>query len=274
MIRRIQNILRPVTLSLALLAPLKAPQYSEKLAHDVFQYESVEVLSRNLTSGLVSITKKNFRGGIIKEYDKSSLKVLKERLSKRNIMMVYCSPIADCRCAYTENFGHFFAQRPLGRPHLGLDIFVTPYATKPKTPVKVVAPIGGIVIMEKHARKADNVIGNAIIIMGRDGRRYGFEHLAKASDYDKSIQLPKLGDYLKAGDPIGYIGHTGETTLWHLHLSVMTDEMLAKQLQSKTWQNISSNSPYSTLCGQVNPLSEKDAGPIAKVLHAHIKDRH
>ncbi|MCI1274240.1 MAG: M23 family metallopeptidase [Clostridiaceae bacterium] len=274
MIRRIQNILKPLTLSLALLTPIKAPQYSERLAHDVFQNEPVEVLSRHLTSGLVSITKKNFRGGIIKEYDKSSLKVLKERLTKRNMMVVYCSPLADCRCAYTENFGHFFAKRPLGRPHLGLDIFVTPYALKPKKPVKVVAPIGGVVIMEKHARQVDNLIGNSIIIMGRDGRRYAFEHLAKASDYNESIKLPKLGDYLNAGDAIGYIGHTGETTLWHLHLSVMTDEMLEKQLKSKTWQKIASESQYSTLCGQVNPLSEKDAGPIAKVLHAHIKDRH
>ena len=46
----------------------------------------------------------------------------------------------------------------------------------------------------------------------------------------------------------------------------MTDEQLEKQLNDKFWQKIASQSNYSKLKGQVNPLNPGDAGPIAYLL--------
>lgn len=43
----------------------------------------------------------------------------------------------------------------------------------------------------------------------------------------------------------------------------MTDEQLEKQKNDKYWGIIASQSPYSQLKGQVNPLNPEDAGPIA-----------
>ena len=57
--------------------------------------------------------------------------------------------------------------------------------------------------------------------------------------------------------------------MWHLHLIVMTEEQLAKQQKSKFWQKLSKSSGYCKLTGQVNPLDEKSAGPIAKILNKY-----
>ena len=81
-----------------------------------------------------------------------------------------------------------------------------------------------------------------------------------------SIPMPTVGTILKIGDPIGYVGSTGETSLWHLHFTVMTDEQLEKQVNDKSWQKIASQSNYSKLKGQVNPLNPEEAGPIAYLL--------
>lgn len=62
------------------------------------------------------------------------------------------------------------------------------------------------------------------------------------------------------------MGSTGETTMWHLHLIVMTDEQLAKQQKSKFWQELAQKTEYCRLTGQVNPLDENSAGKIAKIL--------
>ena len=46
----------------------------------------------------------------------------------------------------------------------------------------------------------------------------------------------------------------------------MTDEQLEKQKNSKYWEKLASQSGYSQLKGQVNPLNPEEAGPIAYLL--------
>lgn len=219
--------------------------------------------------GLKIVKSVNFKGGISYMFDSASVKILKKRIRKPDALISYSAPIENKKNVYLEPFGMFFANRPQGnnvRPHLGLDIFVSPYSRKPKEPVVVMAPLDGVVISHKRARKEDNVISNCVTMLGVDGRRYSFDHLARSTDYTDSIPLPVVGTILKRGDEIGYVGSTGETTMWHLHLIVMTDEQLAKQQKSKFWQELAQKTEYCRLTGQVNPLDENSAGKIAKFL--------
>ena len=219
--------------------------------------------------GLTVVTDTNFVGGISHCFDEESIQKLKSRIYMPDTQLDYRAPIENDKNVYLEPFGYFFANRPNGkksRPHLGLDIYVSPYSRKPKEPVLIQAPVDGVVISHKRARKEDNVIANCVILLGRDGRRYTFDHMARPEDYTDSIPMPTVGTILKAGDPIGYVGNTGETSMWHLHLSIMTDEQLEKQNTDEYWQKISSQSRYSKLKGQVNPLNPEEAGPIANFL--------
>ena len=220
-------------------------------------------------NGLTIIADTNFAGGISHRFDDESIQILKDRIHMPDSLLEYRLPIENNNNIRLEPFGYFFANRPNRgkyRPHLGLDIFVSPNSRKPKEPVLVQAPVDGVVISHKRAREKDNVIANCVILLGRDGRRYSFDHLARPNDYADSIPLPTVGTILKIGDPIGYVGSTGETSLWHLHFTVMTDEQLEKQMNDKSWQKIASQSNYSKLKGQVNPLNPVDAGPIAYLL--------
>ena len=152
---------------------------------------------------------------------------------------------------------------------MGLDIYASEYSQKPKNPVTIKAPIEGVVISVQKADPKDDRIGNTVIILGRDGRKYSFKHMASQGTYKTSVPMPKPGQYMQVGDPIGQIGATGGTQLWHLHLEVMTDEAKAKQLKDPKWQKLTKQSPYTTIRGVVNPLDEKEAGPIAKQLSAY-----
>ena len=222
--------------------------------------------------GLRIIKSVNFRGGVSYIFDFPSVKILKKRIKRPDSLINYIAPIENKNNVYLEPFGMFSADRQSGnivRPHLGLDIFVSPYSRKPKEPVLISAPIDGVVISHKRARKDDNIISNSITMLGVDGRRYAFDHLARSSDYEDSIPLPVVGTILNKGDKIGYVGSTGETTMWHLHFVVMTDEQLEKQQNSEYWKNLENISGYCKLTGQVNPLDEKSAGPIAKILRKY-----
>lgn len=224
--------------------------------------------------GLKIIKSVNFKGGVSYQFDSKSVEILKERIKKPDKLITYTAPIENANNVYLEPFGMYFADRPNEntnkmRPHLGLDIFVSKFSRKPEKPVIVKSPLDGVVISHKRARKEDNVISNSIIMLGVDGRKYAFDHLARSTDYNDSIPLPVVGTILKKGDKIGYVGSTGETTMWHLHLIVMTEEQLAKQQKSKFWQRLSKSSGYCKLTGQVNPLDEKSAGPIAKILNKY-----
>lgn len=230
--------------------------------------KSDKISSKDL-EGLKIIQETNFAGGVIHRFDDESIQKLKTRIYKPDSLLEYKAPIQNASNIYLSPFGYFFANRPNGkkkRPHMGLDIYVSPLSKKPKNPVLIQAPVDGVVISHKRARKEDNVIANCVVLLGRDGRRYAFDHMARPDDYPDSIPMPTVGTILNVGDPIGYVGSTGETTMWHLHLNVMTDEALEMQKNSKYWQKLASQANYSKLKGQVNPLDRNDAGPIADLL--------
>lgn len=270
-ISAIKKFTLPAVISMLTLYPVKTGKsLLRELPQDTFKKELINKID-TLTTGLKTEVVTNFKGGVITRFDSASVQKLKTRISRPPELISYCFPLKNAERIYTEPCGAFMAERPQGRPHLGLDIFTTPYARKPKTPVTIISPVDGIVISTKHARKEDNVIANSLTILGVDGRRYAFDHMARGTDYPDSIPMPKLGDRIVKGTPLGYMGCTGETVMWHLHLCVMTDEQLAKQLKSKNWLNISAQSQYSSLRGQVNPRDKKDAGPIADELNKILK---
>lgn len=263
----------PIMIALMSCVPLKTLKiHLIPVERDAFNKQKTTLLVKDITSGLKKEFVTNFWGGVIERFDSVSMQILKNRIAHDTTKVLkYCFPIKEIENVYTEPFGHFLAKRPHGREHLGLDIFVTPFSRKPKKPVTIVAPIDGIVVSNKFARKADNVIGNSTSILGADGKTYTFDHMARGTDYPDSIPRHKVGEIIKMGTPLGYVGSTGETTLWHLHFGVLTDKQLAKQLKDPVWLKRSKISPYSALRGQVNPQDPKEAGEIANVLNKFLK---
>ncbi len=265
----INKIILPILTAGAVLMPANTAKDSLPVQHKFYTDIITNDITPKTLDGLKIVTDTNFAGGIIHHFDTKSIQVLKSRIKKPDSLLTFKAPIENAPNIYLEPFGYFFANRPNGpksRPHMGLDVFISPYSRKPKNPVLIQAPVDGVVISHKRARKEDNVIGNSITLLGRDGRRYGFDHMARPDDYPDSIPLPTVGTILKAGDPIGYAGATGETSMWHLHFTVMTDEALEKQEKSNYWKTLASQAGYSELKGQVNPLNRKEAGPIAELL--------
>lgn len=267
-INAIKNIYTPILVSVLSCCPIKTANNVVRQYGDTF---CKTTFTSKITEDLKVEKYVNFVGGVSTRFDSASVQKLKQRILKPQNKISYCFPLKGTTTEYTEPFGAFMAKRPGGRPHLGLDIFTTPYAKKPKEPVTIVSPVEGYVISQKHARKEDNVISNAITILGVDGRRYSFDHMARGTDYQDAIPMPRLGAHVSKGTPLGYMGSTGETTLWHLHLYVMTDEKLAYQLKSKQWLDYAAKSQYSQLRGQVDPLNRKEAGPIADILNERLK---
>ncbi len=266
----------PLFTAVSLMVPLKTAKETTNLLPNVFNSAYIipnsKSLHKNVIQGLKIIKSVNFQGGVSYMFDSLSVKILKDRIMRQDSQIVYKLPIKNTKNVYLEPFGMFGADRPNGkdiRPHLGLDIFVSPYSRKPKSPVTIYSPIDGVVISHKRARKDDNVISNCITMLGVDGRKYSFDHMARPTDYKDSIPLPTVGTIINAGDKIGYVGATGETTMWHLHLIVMTDEELQKQVKNQSIVDMAKKSDYCPIRGQVNPLSEKDAGPIAKLLNEY-----
>ena len=99
------------------------------------------------------------------------------------------------------------APRSGGRRHDGQDIFA-----KKGTPV--VSATDGIVV-----RIGTSSLGGKIVsVMGNGGRVYYYAHL------DRYAETLKVGDDVKAGTTLGYVGNTGNarTTPPHLHFGVYT----------------------------------------------------
>ena len=262
------KILYPLLTVAALSVPIKTAKEDVIKFTDgpVYTDYKPDILTPKVLEGLKITSTTNFLGGVSYHFDEESEQKLKERIYKPDSLLEYKAPIENSANVYLEPFGYFFANRPNGnkkRPHMGLDIFVSPYSRKPKDPVTVQAPVDGVVISHKRARQEDNVISNCVVLLGRDGRRYAFDHLARPEDYPDSVKMPTVGTILNAGDPIGYVGATGETTMWHCHLMIRTDEAYKVQQNSKYWRTLESQAKYTTIRGQVNPLNPKDAGPIA-----------
>ena len=93
------------------------------------------------------------------------------------------------------------------RFHSGIDIPV-----KSGTEIKACAT-GKVVKTLKAAKK--NVYGNAVMIQHTDGYSTLYSHMLKYK--------VKVGDYVKQGEVIGYVGSTGMSTGPHLHLEVSKD---------------------------------------------------
>ncbi len=99
------------------------------------------------------------------------------------------------------------APRAPGRRHEGIDIFA-------KKGAPVLATTEGIIT----GRGVNSLGGNAIWLLGPGGQRHYYAHLDRFADVS-------VGDRVKAGDLIGYVGNTGNarTTPPHLHYGIYGD---------------------------------------------------
>jgi len=99
----------------------------------------------------------------------------------------------------------FNAERSGGRHHLGVDIFAPRF-----TPV--VSVCNGHILRTGR----DILGGNIVKILGVDKRVYYYEHLSGYTEF-------KLGDRVKKGQVIGFVGNTGNavSTPPHLHFEIM-----------------------------------------------------
>lgn len=105
-----------------------------------------------------------------------------------------------CPVAGPSAFGDTFgAPRPGGRKHEGVDM-MSPYGTP------LVAVVAGFATM-----KTTNLGGNSISLAGDDGNGYFYAHLSSWEGPSRSVA---------AGEVIGYVGHTGDTTANHLHFEI------------------------------------------------------
>ena len=105
-----------------------------------------------------------------------------------------------CPVAGPNAFGDTWgAPRPGGRKHEGVDM-MSPAGTP------LVAVVAGAATMRT------NVLGgNIVSLMGVDGNRYYYAHLSSWEGSSRSVS---------AGEVVGYVGATGDTTANHLHFEI------------------------------------------------------
>lgn len=105
----------------------------------------------------------------------------------------------------TDTWG---ASRSAGRRHEGIDI-LAPRDTK------VTSATEGLVA----SLQSNTLGGNVIWILGPAGSWHYYAHL------DKHKRGLKVGDYVHAGELIGYVGNTGNAkyTVTHLHYGIYLD---------------------------------------------------
>ena len=105
-----------------------------------------------------------------------------------------------CPVAGTHAFGDTWgASRSGGRHHEGTDI-ISPYGTP------LVAMDDGFAQM-KHT----SLGGNSIGLKATDGTYYFYAHLSSFEGGSRNVSK---------GEVIGYVGHTGDTTVNHLHIEI------------------------------------------------------
>ena len=105
-----------------------------------------------------------------------------------------------CPVAGSTAFGDTWgAARSGGRTHEGVDM-MSPSGTP------LVAVVAGNVTM-----KTNNLGGNVVWLVGDDGAKYYYAHLSAWEGGSRSVS---------AGEVIGYVGSTGNTTANHLHFEI------------------------------------------------------
>ncbi len=105
-----------------------------------------------------------------------------------------------CPVAGPTAFGDTWgAPRSGGRTHQGVDM-MSPGGTP------LVAVVAGSVTM-----KTNNLGGNVVWLVGDDGTKYYYAHLSAWEGGSRSVS---------AGEVIGYVGSTGNTTANHLHFEI------------------------------------------------------
>jgi murein DD-endopeptidase MepM/ murein hydrolase activator NlpD len=106
----------------------------------------------------------------------------------------------QCPIAGPSAFGDTWgAARSGGRTHQGVDM-MSPLGTP------LVAVVAGTATM-----RTNTLGGNVVSLMGVDGNRYYYAHLSAWEGSSRSVS---------AGEVIGYVGHTGNTTANHLHFEI------------------------------------------------------
>ena len=104
-----------------------------------------------------------------------------------------------------HGYGDAIARFGGARHHQGQDVFAA-------CGTPLVAARGGVVRFRQYQSRA----GNYLIIDGqRTGVDFGYMHL-------KSPALVAPGDRVRTGEPIGYVGRTGDATACHLHFEMWT----------------------------------------------------
>lgn|SRR5574344_407231 len=237
-----------------------------------------QVINRHIVEGLNIEKSVNCRGGITYSYDSVSLEKLSKLFQKANIHKTYTFPIDTALHPYIPSTGQFGSIRPYGRAHLGIDIYPRLYGRKPTQPVPVLSATDGIVVSVKQSpvKDPDNLIANNIKIMAPDGKIYTYDHLGRPEDYPNKqyTKLKTLGTIIRVGDTIGTVGKTGETQVWHLHLSVQDLKERTEQLQNPTWLKLfKKHGVYATPCGQIDPLNNEKAKGIANYLNQYKIDK-
>ena len=104
-------------------------------------------------------------------------------------------PVAG-QTAFGDTWG---APRPGGRRHEGVDM-MSPQGTP------LIAVVSGNVTM-----KQNNLGGNVVWLTGSDGSKYYYAHLSAWEGGSRSVS---------AGEVIGYVGATGNTSANHLHFEI------------------------------------------------------
>ena len=105
-----------------------------------------------------------------------------------------------CPVAGPNAFGDTWGvARSGGRRHKGVDM-MSPQGT----------PLVAVVSGEARMR-TDGLGGNVVSLLGDDGARYYYAHLSAWAGPSRRVQ---------AGEVVGYVGHTGNTSANHLHFEI------------------------------------------------------
>lgn len=95
------------------------------------------------------------------------------------------------------------------RHHLGMDIRSREYADIYSCCDGVIKSIG-----------SNDTAGNYVVVEDERGYRYHYYHMVVLTDF------LNVGDEVKKGDLIGYVGNTGNSDRDHLHLSILNDDLV------------------------------------------------